>query len=57
MGIPDCIVGIKRLHDIDRSGWWVLILYIPIYGIIWFIVEVWLEPGTDGPNRFGEEPV
>ncbi len=48
-----CLV-IRRLHDVDRSGWWYLII-ITIIGIIplliWFCTK-----GTDGDNRFGKDP-
>jgi len=47
------VITIKRLHDIDCSGWWVLINFIPYLGpIIMFIVLGFIS-GTDGSNRFG----
>jgi uncharacterized membrane protein YhaH (DUF805 family) len=42
---------IRRLHDIDRSGWWVLIGLVPFVGGIVLLVFSLLE-GTPGPNRF-----
>jgi uncharacterized membrane protein YhaH (DUF805 family) len=42
---------IRRLHDIDRSGWWVLIGLVPIVGGIVLLIFSLLE-GTPGPNRF-----
>ena len=51
--IPSILVDIKRWHDRDKSGWWMLILLIPIVGAIWFLVELGFLKGTDGPNRFG----
>jgi uncharacterized membrane protein YhaH (DUF805 family) len=54
--IPSIAVGVRRLHDTDRSGWWLLIALIPIVGgiilIVWFATK-----GTTGPNRFGEDPL
>jgi uncharacterized membrane protein YhaH (DUF805 family) len=44
-------VTIRRLHDIDRSGWWVLIGLVPFVGGIVLLVFSLLE-GTPGPNRF-----
>ena len=44
-------VTIRRLHDIDRSGWWVLIGLVPFAGGIVLLVFSLLE-GTPGPNRF-----
>jgi uncharacterized membrane protein YhaH (DUF805 family) len=51
--IPTIIVYIKRFHDRDKSGWWVLIGLIPIIGVIWLLIELGLLKGTLGPNRFG----
>ena len=51
--IPAIMVYIKRFHDRDKSGWWVLIGLIPIIGGIWLLIELGFLKGTDGPNRFG----
>jgi uncharacterized membrane protein YhaH (DUF805 family) len=48
-------LGIKRFHDRDKSGWWVLIALIPLIGAIWYLVEVGFLPGTPGPNKFGAD--
>ncbi len=45
-------IGIKRFHDRDKSGWWVLIALIPIIGWIWYVIECGFLPGTDGPNQY-----
>ena len=53
--LPSLAVGIRRLHDTDKSGWWVLIGIIPIVG--WIILIVfYATSGTPGPNRFGPAP-
>jgi uncharacterized membrane protein YhaH (DUF805 family) len=49
-------VGVKRWHDRDKSGWWILIGLIPLIGAIWAIVECGFLKGTEGDNRFGPEP-
>lgn len=50
--IPSLALAVRRLHDIDRSGWWVLIALVPVVGGI--ILLVWYcTRGTSGPNRFG----
>jgi uncharacterized membrane protein YhaH (DUF805 family) len=49
-------VGIKRWHDRDKSGWWVLIGVIPYIGAIWQLIECGCLRGTEGPNRFGGDP-
>ena len=46
-------VQVKRWHDRDKSGWWVLIALIPIVGSIWVLVENGFLAGTEGRNRFG----
>jgi uncharacterized membrane protein YhaH (DUF805 family) len=53
--VPSLSVGARRLHDIDRSGWWQLLSIIPLIGTIVLIVW-WAQAGTPGPNRFGEPP-
>jgi uncharacterized membrane protein YhaH (DUF805 family) len=56
MFIPGLAVSVRRLHDIERSGWYVLLCLIPIVGLI--ILIYWMcQPGTSGQNRFGEDPV
>jgi uncharacterized membrane protein YhaH (DUF805 family) len=46
-------VGVKRFHDRDKPGWWVLIGFIPVIGLFWYIFELGLQPGSPGPNRYG----
>jgi uncharacterized membrane protein YhaH (DUF805 family) len=56
--IPSLAVQVRRLHDTDRSGWWILLGVVPIInyiGAIVLLVFYCLE-GTRGPNRFGEDP-
>ena len=50
--IPLYSVSIRRLHDIDRTGWWILISFIPLIGNIVLIV-FHCKSGTEGINRFG----
>ncbi len=53
---PSITVGVRRLHDKDKSGWWILIWFVPLVG--WLIMIVWyVQKGTDGPNRFGPDPL
>jgi uncharacterized membrane protein YhaH (DUF805 family) len=53
--LPSLGVSCRRLHDIDRSGWWMLIGLIPIVG--WIIVIIWYaKDGDPGDNRFGPNP-
>ena len=54
--LPSIAVGVRRLHDIDRTGWWMLLVLIPLIGQIVLLVFFCLR-GTDGPNRFGPDPL
>jgi len=52
---PTIGVGMRRLHDINRSGWWLLIGFIPIVG--WIVLIVWAATGSDpGQNQYGSGP-
>ncbi len=53
--IPGIAVGVRRLHDTDRSGGWIFIGLIPLVGAIVLIV-FFATAGTQGANRFGEDP-
>lgn len=51
--LPDVAVSIRRLHDLDRSGWWLL---ISLTGVGLIVLLVWdCMRGTLGPNRFGPD--
>lgn len=53
--LPGLGVSVRRLHDINRSGWWVLLGLIPFIGSVALIVMHCL-PGTEGDNQFGARP-
>ena len=54
--VPTLTVSFRRLHDIDRSAWWLLIAVVPLVGI--FVLLYWhCQPGTVGENRFGMDPI
>ena len=46
---------IRRMHDFDYRGWWLLLLFIPFVNFIITLVIIF-TPGTKGPNRFGKAP-
>lgn len=54
--LPGIAVSVRRLHDRDKSGWWLLLGFIPLVGaiilLIWFVTR-----GNTGPNRFGADPL
>jgi len=53
--LPSIAVGVRRLHDIGKSGGYYFIILIPIIGAIWFFVLMVTE-GDAGVNEFGENP-
>lgn len=53
--VPGIAVSVRRLHDIDRTGWWYLIAFTIVGGILLFVWAV--QKGTAGRNRFGEDPL
>jgi uncharacterized membrane protein YhaH (DUF805 family) len=53
--IPSLAVTVRRLHDIDRSGWWIFINLIPLIGAIVLLVFA-VSEGTPGNNRYGPNP-
>ena len=52
--VPSLAVTVRRLHDTNRSGWWLLLSFIPIGGI--FVVFFLIGQGTKGANRYGDDP-
>lgn len=53
--IPNLALTVRRLHDTDRSGWWLLLMLVPIIG--WTVLFVFAAlDSTVGPNRFGPDP-
>lgn len=54
--LPTLALAVRRLHDTDRSGWWLLIAFVPLVGAIVLFV-FFCTRGTSGPNRFGPDPL
>jgi uncharacterized membrane protein YhaH (DUF805 family) len=52
--IPYIAVSVRRLHDIDRSGWWLLLGLIPVANIV--ILFFMCTDGTPGANQYGANP-
>ncbi len=61
MGIAIWFAGImmhiKRCHDRGKSGWWCLLLFIPIIGFIWAVIDLGILPGNIGANDYGPDPL
>ena len=53
--IPSIAVQVRRFHDQDKSGWWVLLNLFPFFGGFAVLIFMLME-GTRGPNRFGPDP-
>ena len=53
--VPSIAVFVRRLHDIDRTGWWLLIAFIPLIGVIVLLVFTLLD-STPGDSRYGPNP-
>ncbi|PWK59889.1 DUF805 domain-containing protein [Roseicyclus mahoneyensis] len=54
--LPALSVSVRRMHDLDKSGWWILVAFIPLLGFI-LIIYWFVQRGTEGPNRFGSDPL
>lgn len=54
--VPSLAVSVRRLHDTDRSGWWLLLSIIPLLGTI-VLVVFWCLKGTQGQNEYGDDPL
>lgn len=53
--VPSLAVGVRRMHDTGRSGWWLLIGAVPFIGGIWLLVLTCLD-SQPGPNQYGPNP-
>lgn len=53
--IPSIAVGVRRLHDIDKSGWMILVSLIPFIGWIWIFILM-VTDSTPGENKYGPNP-
>ncbi|WP_369857703.1 DUF805 domain-containing protein [Candidatus Thalassolituus haligoni] len=54
--VPSLAVSIRRMHDCNRSGWWVLINLVPLVGVFIYLYFA-VSKGTEGENRFGADPL
>ncbi len=52
---PGVAVAVRRLHDINRSGWWFLIA-LTVIGIV-LLIYWYIQPGTRGANKYGADPL
>ena len=50
-------VAAKRWHDRNKTAWWILIVFVPVVGGLWYLIECGFLKGTTGPNKFGPDPL
>ena len=50
-------VAVKRYDNRNKSGWWVLIVLVPVIGGLWYLIECGFLRGTTGPNDYGPDPL
>ncbi|WP_418058484.1 DUF805 domain-containing protein [Pimelobacter simplex] len=53
--VPTTAVAVRRLHDVGRSGWWLLLILVPVLGLIALILW-WASPGDNETNAYGTPP-
>lgn len=53
--LPNLALSVRRMHDLGKSGWWILIGIVPLIGGIWLIVLAATE-GQPNPNQYGPSP-
>jgi uncharacterized membrane protein YhaH (DUF805 family) len=54
--VPSIAVTVRRLHDTDRTGWWILIVFVPLVGLIGLLVFMIFD-SDEGANQYGENPI
>ena len=55
MFLPNLAVSVRRLHDLNKSGWWLLLGLLPVVGVL--VLLYWIiQSGTEGSNEFGSDP-
>jgi uncharacterized membrane protein YhaH (DUF805 family) len=53
--LPGLGVSIRRLHDIGKTGWWLLIAFVPLVGLI-VLIYFFVQEGDSGSNEYGANP-
>ena len=50
-------IAAKRWHDRNKSAWWILIVFVPVVGGLWYLIECGFLRGTTGTNKYGPDPL
>lgn len=53
--VPNLAVSVRRLHDVGKSGWMLLVGLIPLFGWL-YLLFLYVQPGITGPNAYGPDP-
>ncbi|WP_319530131.1 DUF805 domain-containing protein [uncultured Cohaesibacter sp.] len=54
--LPSLGVAVRRLHDVGKSGWWLLVLFVPLLGAL-YLIFLYVQRGTEGSNIYGPDPL
>ena len=54
--VSNIMMDVRRLHDLDLSGWWMLLLCVPLINLF-FAIYIYFFKGTEGPNQYGDDPL
>ena len=54
--VSNIMMDVRRLHDLDLSGWWMLLMLVPLVNIFFALYMLFFK-GTEGPNQYGEDPL
>ncbi|MEA5153196.1 DUF805 domain-containing protein [Raineyella sp.] len=55
--LPSLAVTVRRLHDVNRSGWWILLALVLVIGDLFLIFAFYIKKSVAGANRFGPDPL
>ncbi len=56
LSISAIMLNIRRMHDMNKSGWWLLLVFVPFINLL-FVLYMFFAKGTQGSNRFGANPI
>ena len=56
MGIGNIMLSVRRLHDLNKSGWFMLLAFVPLVNLV-FALYLYLAPGQVGANQYGADPL
>ena len=54
--LPSISVAVRRLHDVGKSGWWLLVMFVPLLGAL-YLIFLYVQRGTEGRNIYGPDPL